>query len=215
MAVVDPKQREITLKLVYVGPPFSGKTTNLKRLHERALERSSGATLTLDGQGRTIFFDVLGVYFRAAGMGVRVRLFTVPGQAVLDTTRRMVLAGADGVVFVADSQSDQDQANREAFTTLRDNLRSTGVNPDEVPIVIQFNKRDLEHVRSDGDLDALARAGREPVLKASALRGDGVLETFLAVAEVAWLALDRRQGLRNRFGISCEDFLTELRNRFA
>jgi signal recognition particle receptor subunit beta len=204
--------REVAIKLVYYGPALSGKTTNLKALHELTQEASRGRLMTLDTKDdRTLFFDMLPLVLRAdtenGGMSLRVKVFTVPGQVVHASTRRLVLQGADGVAFIADSQTSETQSNAASFIDLRDNLRELGRAMKDVPLVIQFNKRDLSAVRSDEEIAELARRGREPVYKAAAVRGEGVLESFFGLLELAWRKLDAEHDLKTKLGISPDAFL--------
>src|ERR1019366_3529083 len=143
--------REVTIKLVYYGPALSGKTTNLRALHALTSEESRGRLMTLETKDdRTLFFDVLPLVFRADpgpgidakrnAMSLRVKVFTVPGQVLHASTRRVVLQGADGVAFIADSQISETKANTESFLDLRDNLEGLGVDLSTLPLIIQFNK---------------------------------------------------------------------------
>jgi hypothetical protein len=211
---LDFQARELTIKLVYYGPALSGKTTNLQKLHARVAKDARGRLLMLDTHAdRTLFFDLLPIHFRAAGgMSIKLKLYTVPGQVMHNATRKVVLQGADGVAFIADSQLVEIKANNESFENLRENLRENGLDPDAVPMVIQFNKRDLppDSIRSDAEIEKLARRGREPVFKASALRGEGVVSTFLGLARLTWDDLERRYQFKDRFGVDAEQFLTEL-----
>ena len=216
MAVVDLERRELQLKLVYWGPALSGKTTNLRRLHARVVDSSRTDLTTLDGEGgRTLFFDLLGLTLKASDLHVRVSVYTVPGQPLHDAVRRRVLRGVDGVAFVADSRLAEVAANERAFGELRGCLRDAGVDPAHIPVVVQFNKRDLADVRSDEDLDGVAARGREPIIRASAKRGEGVLETFVTLAGATWEQVDARHGLATRFGVTRDDFLGELHRLFA
>src|ERR1700744_3191246 len=142
MAQVDFAERQLTLKLVYYGPALSGKTTNLRALHARVDALNRGRLMTLDTRDdRTLFFDLLPIFFRTSSFSFRIKVYTVPGQPVHEATRRVVLAGADGVVFVADSSADQIDANRVSWDNLVANLHAFGL--DKIPIVVQYNKRDL------------------------------------------------------------------------
>jgi signal recognition particle receptor subunit beta len=200
--------REIALKLVYYGPALSGKTTNLRSLHQLTSDRSRGRLMTLETKDdRTLFFDMLPLTLRAegerqaSGMTLRIKIFTVPGQVLHSSTRRLVLQGADAVAFIADSQTSETEHNAASFLDLRENLKDLGVSIKGLPLVIQFNKRDLERVRSDEEISALARRGKEPVFKASAVAGDGVLETFFGLLHVAWTKLDAEHQLAKMLGI--------------
>lgn len=212
--------REVTLKLVYYGPALSGKTTNLRALHQLTNESSRGRLMTLETKDdRTLFFDMLPFVFRsptsqggdrpssAGGMTLRVKIFTVPGQVLHASTRRLVLQGADGVAFIADSQITETQHNAASFLDLRENLQALGFTLKEMPLIIQFNKRDLPGIRTDDEIEQLARRGREPVFKASAVQGKGVLESFFGLLHLTWAKLDGEHQLAKMVGIASEDFL--------
>lgn len=204
--------REVAIKLVYYGPALSGKTTNLQALHRLTHEASRGRLMTLDTKDdRTLFFDMLPLVFKAdsesGGMSLRVKVFTVPGQVVHASTRRLVLQGADGIAFIADSQTSETENNAASFLDLRENLKETGRSMKDVPLVIQFNKRDLVNVRSDAEIDELARKGREPVYKASAVHGHGVLESFFGLLDRSWRKLDAEHDLTHKLGLEPNAFL--------
>jgi signal recognition particle receptor subunit beta len=204
--------REVAIKLVYYGPALSGKTTNLKSLHELVQAKSRGRLMTLETKDdRTLFFDMLPLVFKADAeggpMSLRVKVFTVPGQVVHASTRRLVLQGADGIVFVADSQTAETQNNADSFLDLRANLRELGRSLSQVPMVIQFNKRDLANVRSDAEIDDLARRGKEPVYKACAVNGLGVLECFFGLLDRSWKRLEEEHELSQKLGIGPNAFL--------
>ena len=206
--------REVAIKLVYYGPALSGKTTNLQALHQLTHEASRGRLMTLDTKDdRTLFFDMLPLVINAGtdagGMSLRVKVFTVPGQVVHTSTRRLVLQGADGVAFIADSQMSETENNAAAFLDLRDNLRELGRSMKEMPLVIQFNKRDLQAVRTDAEIEQLARRGREPVYKASAVNGQGVLESFFGLLDLAWRKLDAEHDLSDKLGIDPDALLAK------
>jgi len=204
--------REVAIKLVYYGPALSGKTTNLKALHELVHEKSRGRLMTLETKDdRTLFFDMLPLVFRAdtaaGAMSLRVKVFTVPGQVVHSSTRRLVLQGADGIVFVADSQVSETENNAESFLDLRANLKEMGRSLAQVPTVVQFNKRDLPKVRRDEELDELARRGKDPVYKACAVNGQGVVECFFGALARSWRRLDAEHELGTKLGMPPEVFL--------
>ncbi len=217
MAQVDFSRREITIKLVYYGPALSGKTTNLQKLHARLVDAHRSRLLTLDtANDRTLFFDLLPISFVAqGGPKVVIKLFTVPGQVMHNNTRRLVLRSADGVAFIADSQLSETRANNEAYAHLRENLRDNGLDPDAMPVVIQFNKRDLqkELIRDEAELAEIAQRGRESIVTASAIEGVGVLETFFTLAALTWDSLEKSTGIGSRHQISKADFLSELGRR--
>ena len=212
---VDFAQKELTLKLVYYGPALSGKTTNLQAIHWLATQATCGDLMTLQTQNdRTLFFDMLPVTVNSvSGLKVRVKLFTVPGQVMHNATRRLVLQGVDGVVFVADSQLSEVEANRESFLNLKQNLQDIGIDPAKIPIVIQFNKRDLEQIRTDEEIEALSRSSREPIYKAIATRGYGVMQTFRGLIRQTWYQLEREHQLQEKFAITPLGFLHEVESK--
>src|SRR5438552_716352 len=174
MAQVDFQHREIAIKLVYYGPALSGKTTNLQQIHAKMDPKRRGRLLTLDTkEDRTLYFDLLPLAFRSqTGITVKVKLFTVPGQVIHNTTRKVVLQGSDGVAFIADSQIAETKNNNESFANLRQNMKENRLDTEGVPIVIQFNKRDLpKGIRTDEELKRLATRGSEPIYPASAIKG--------------------------------------------
>jgi signal recognition particle receptor subunit beta len=210
MAQVDFQHREIAIKLVYYGPAMSGKTTNLQQIHARMDPRRRGRLLTLDTkEDRTLYFDLLPLAFKSAsGITCKVKLFTVPGQVIHNTTRKVVLQGCDGVAFIADSQIAETKNNNESFANLRQNLKENRL--EDIPIVIQFNKRDLPKVRSDDELKKLATRGKEPLFPGVAFKGDGVVETFLGLAATTWDSLEQRMGLGSKHGIPQAELLGSL-----
>ncbi|MEM1417985.1 MAG: gliding motility protein [Myxococcota bacterium] len=214
---LDFKSRELTVKLVYYGPALSGKTTNLQAIHRLVQDDIAGRLMTLETRDdRTLFFDLLPLTFEAgAGLQIRFKLFTVPGQVIHNATRRLVLQGADGTAFIADSQISETKANQQAFLNMQTNLRENGIDPKAHPLVIQFNKRDLPNVRSDAELQRLAKRGKEPVFPAVATRGTGVMETFLGLAELTWRHLERTHQLSEKFDLDPDAFLDQLRGRLA
>jgi signal recognition particle receptor subunit beta len=171
--------------------------------------------MTLDTKDdRTLFFDLLPLQIKAgSGLTVRLKVLTVPGQVIHNATRRLVLSGADGVAFIADSRKSETRESANAFVNLRQNLTETGIDPASMPIVIQFNKRDLPDVRPDDELDRLAKRGREPVFKAVAMKGEGVLETFVGLLQVTWARLERDNQLDKKFQIRVDEVLQSLIDR--
>lgn len=207
---LDFAAREVTMKLVYYGPALSGKTTNLVALHDMAGREARGRLMTLETKNdRTLFFDLLPLTFKSetGDAKLRIKLFTVPGQPIHSSTRKLVLQGADGVALVADSRVTETEQNAASFIDLRDNLRANGSEIAKMPLVIQFNKRDLPEIRSDEELTQMAARGREPVYKAIARQGDGVLETFLALLNLSWLTLDKRHELSKKLKVSGLDLM--------
>jgi signal recognition particle receptor subunit beta len=214
---LDFQSRELTVKLVYYGPALSGKTTNLQAIHRLLLADGRGRLMTLETRDdRTLFFDLLPLSFStASGLTVRIKLFTVPGQVIHNSTRKLVLQGADGVAFIADSQTQEIRANQASFKDLRRNLRENGIDPGKMPIVIQYNKRDLPNIRPEEDIKRMAAMGKEPTFLATAMHGNGVLETFLGLVRETWLHLEKEHGLKERFGLDSSDVLKDLRERFG
>ena len=206
MALVDFAERRLTLKLVYYGPPHSGKTSNLRALHAAVDKLNRGRLMTLDTRDdRTLFFDLLPLFFRASGFAFQVKVYTVPGQPVHEATRRVVLAHADAVAFVADSRPDQGEANRQSWRNLQVNLKSLSL--DGVPVLVQYNKRDLPDAVPLSEID---RFGAAEIHEASAKRGAGVVETFFALVGSAWQFLDAERRLSDRLGIDAAGFQTAL-----
>jgi mutual gliding-motility protein MglA len=214
---LDFAARELTIKLVYYGPALSGKTTNLRALHELVSAPARGRLMTLDTRDdRTLFFDLLPLSLTArSGLNVRMKLFTVPGQVLHNATRKLVLQGADGVAFIVDSRKSETREAASAFMNLRQNLSDNGIEPSSLPIVIQFNKRDLPDVRPDAELDSLAKRGKEPVFKAVAAHGQGVLETFLGLVRATWSKLERDHQLAAKFQIGSDEVLESLSSRLG
>lgn len=214
---IDFVNRELTVKLVYYGPALSGKTSNLQALHRVADPSASGRLMTLETKDdRTLFFDLLPLTFRSqGGLAVRIKVFTVPGQVIHASTRRLVVQGADGVVFVADSRVSETEHNAASFMDLKENLKVHGMQLKQMPLVIQFNKRDLPDIRSDNDIAALAAQGREPVYLAVATREKGVVETFVGLLHLTWSALDAEHDLNKKFGFDSDAFLEQVAQKLG
>jgi signal recognition particle receptor subunit beta len=209
MAEYDKDQRKLTLKLVYYGPALSGKTTNLIQLHELLAPEARGEIMTLETQNdRTLFFDLMPVGFTLpSGLKIRLKLFTVPGQMTLDSTRKAVLSRADGVVFVADSQRNQGANNTQSFESLENNARKVGLELREMPMVVQFNKRDLPEVLREDELRDRWSAAPWPLIFASALSGAGVLETFRALLEQVYARIDAQFSVSSAHGLTRARFV--------
>ena len=181
MVFINEGIKEITLKLVYYGPGLCGKTTNLEHIHGNPKLSGKGKMISMSTEtDRTLFFDFLQMDLgTVGGFRIRVQLYTVPGQVFYDATRRLVLRGADGVVFVADSQKALLEAGRESFQNLRDNLLINQIDPEKIPIVLQYNKRDLPDIHTLEELEsAFNPEGKHAHFPAVAIRGDGVLATL-------------------------------------
>lgn len=160
---------------------------------------------------RTLFFDLLPMHFESdSGLSITVKLFTVPGQVIHNATRKLVLQGADAVAFIADSQTSQIEENQASFLNLKENLKEIGLNLKSMPLVIQFNKRDLPGIRSDAEIESMAIRGREPVFSAIATQGVGVLETLMGLMEITWERLDAWHNLEEKFGVKGKKLLESL-----
>ncbi|MCP4601828.1 MAG: gliding motility protein [Proteobacteria bacterium] len=214
---IDFERKEIQLKVVYYGPALSGKTTNLVCVHRMCTPSTCGRLMTLETRDdRTLFFDLLPLHFESdSGLSITVKMFTVPGQVIHNATRRIVLQGADAVAFIADSQTSQIEANQESFLNLKENLHQNGLNLKTMPLVIQFNKRDLPGIRTEAEIDLMASKGREPVFKAIATQGAGVVDTFLGLMGITWERLDSWHDLTGKFGIEGEALLDNLRRQLV
>jgi signal recognition particle receptor subunit beta len=196
MSLVNYSTREITSKIVYYGPGRSGKTTNLQYIHGQVPEDRRGRMVSLATEtDRTLFFDFLPLDLGTiSGFQTRFQLYTVPGQVYYDATRKLVLQGADGVVFVADSQRQQRDENVESFRNLQVNLLEQGVDPRTIPIVLQYNKRDLPDVMSMDEMDDLLNYRDLPRYQAQALGGTGVFDTLKGISELVLRRLSQRFG---------------------
>jgi signal recognition particle receptor subunit beta len=193
MAFINKSAKEIQVKIVYYGPGRCGKTTNLLYINQKMNAQFMGKMISIDTRGdKTLFFDFLPLSLgKIRGFSIRVQLYTVPGQVLYNESRKMVLKGVDGVVFVADSMEVQQQANVESLQNLRDNLSDDNLDLDELPLVLQFNKRDLEGsvipVLDEGvlehDLNSMLK-NPAPTVVASALQGPGVFDTLREVSKI-------------------------------
>ena len=188
MSLVNYAAREITCKIVYYGPGRSGKTSNLHYIYNQVPGDRRGSMVSLATQtDRTLFFDFLPLDLGTiSGFTTRFQLYTVPGQVYYATTRKLVLQGADGVVFVADSQRRQIEENVESMQDLHENLAEQGIDARSVPLVIQYNKQDLprELIMDVGELDDMLNFRGVPYHSGDALRGTGVFETLRSISEL-------------------------------
>lgn len=186
MALVNHTTREINAKIVYYGPGLCGKTTNIHLIYHRIAPGMRGKLISLATEtDRTLFFDFLPVELGTImNYKVRFHLYTVPGQVFYNATRKLVLKGADGVIFVADSQRAVLDANLESMTNLRDNFTEQGINLEEFPIVIQYNKRDLPDILTVDEMNGALNPRDVPFYEAVATTGEGVLKTFTAISKL-------------------------------
>ena len=187
---------QMAAKVVYYGPGLCGKTTNLHHIYQQTASDSRGEMVSLETEtDRTLFFDLLPIDVgNVGGFKTRIQLYTVPGQVFYNTTRKLVLKGVDGVVFVADSQRPMLEANADSLRNLQENLAETGVDPDTVPVVLQYNKRDLKDICSVEEMNLALNATARPFFEASALRGDGVFETLRGISRLTLASVRKRLG---------------------
>lgn len=186
MPFINYAAREITCKLVYYGPGLGGKTTNLVWIYEKTADKAKGKMVSLATESeRTLFFDLLPLNLgKIRGFDTRFQLYTVPGQIFYDASRKLILKGADGVVFVADSQQARFEANLESLRNLRENLAENGIDFATIPYVLQLNKQDLPTAMPAEELARALRLKGEPVFKAVATQGIGVFETLKALVKL-------------------------------
>jgi len=186
---------QMAAKVVYYGPGLCGKTTNLSYIYAKTAPGSRGEMVSLETESdRTLFFDLLPIEVGTiGGFKTRLQLYTVPGQVFYNTTRKLVLKGVDGVVFVADSQRPMREANIESFENLRENLAELGLDLDEIPLVLQFNKRDLKNILTIEELNSdLNPSGNLPWFESSAINGEGVFETLKEITKVTLKKLRKK-----------------------
>jgi mutual gliding-motility protein MglA len=207
MVLFNYATRELTAKVVYYGPGLCGKTTNLEFIHKALPEKSRGKMLSLATQtDRTLFFDFLPLDLgNIKGMKTRVQLYTVPGQVFYDATRKLVLKGADGVVFVADSQKEMMQSNLDSWENLKQNLSENNLDINTIPLVIQYNKRDLPNVLPVKDLNKKLNVLKAPYFEAIALTGMGVQETFKGIAKVVMSSLAKKYGKPDEVAVALKE----------
>lgn len=185
MSFINYSAREINCKIVYYGPGLCGKTTNLQHVYKKTDPDNKGKMISLATETeRTLFFDFLPLSLGSIrGFKVRFHLYTVPGQVFYDASRKLILRGVDGVVFVADSQVERMEANVESLQNLQKNLAEHGLNVDTVPYVIQFNKRDLPNVIPLDEMQKVLNPKGRPFFEAVAFEGKGVFETLKEIAK--------------------------------
>lgn len=186
MALFNYSAKEITLKVVYYGPGMSGKTTNLQQLHSILPPETRGRLISLATEGdRTLFFDFLPVDMgKINDFNIRFQLYTVPGQVKYSATRRLVLKGADAVVFIADSQRQLKEQNIGSLQDMRENLKANNIDPYDIPVVFQYNKRDLGDIMGTDELNADLNTYNAPFFDAVAVESRGVRETFDEITNI-------------------------------
>ncbi len=202
MVLFNYATKELTAKVVYYGPGLCGKTTNLQHIYDTLPGNAKGKMLSLATKtDRTLFFDFLPIDLGTIrGMKTKIQLYTVPGQVFYDTTRKLVLKGADGVVFVADSQEPMVDANIDSFENLITNLKEQNLDIRNMPHVIQFNKRDMKNALPVPDLNERINRFNVPYFEAVAPRGDGVFETLKAISKLVLKNLGKKYGLEEETG---------------
>ncbi len=193
MSFINYMAREINCKIVYYGPGLCGKTTNLQYIYERTNPEAKGKMISLATETeRTLFFDFLPLSLgEIRGFKTRFHLYTVPGQVFYDASRKLILKGVDGVIFVADSQLERLEANQESVDNLRTNLAEQGYSLEKVPYVVQYNKRDLPNVVPVEELRELINPMRVPDFESVARTGVGVFDTLKAVSKAVLTELRR------------------------
>lgn len=193
MSFINYSSREINCKIVYYGPGLCGKTTNLQYIYNRTNPDAKGKMISLATETeRTLFFDFLPLSLgEIRGFKTRFHLYTVPGQVFYDASRKLILKGVDGVVFVGDSQIERTEANIESYENLQDNLLEQGYELEKIPFIVQYNKRDLPNVAPIEDLRELCNPMGVPEYEAVATTGFGVFDTLKAVAKLVLTELKR------------------------
>ncbi len=193
MSFINYSSREINCKIVYYGPGLCGKTTNLQFVYKRTKPESKGKMISLATETeRTLFFDFLPLSLGdIRGFKTRFHLYTVPGQVFYDASRKLILKGVDGVVFVADSQIERGDANIESLENLRTNLQEQGYDLNQVPYIIQYNKRDLPNIMSVAEMRSQLNPQGKPDFEAVANIGTGVFETLKAIAKQVLIELKK------------------------
>ena len=204
MVFLNYTAMQMTAKIVYYGPGLCGKTTNLHWIHGKTAPRSRGDMVSLETEAdRTLFFDLLPLDIGViGGMKVRLQLYTVPGQVFYNATRRLVLKGVDGVVFVADSQVPACEPNEESLANLRQNLEELGVEPRGVPLVLQYNKRDLRNILPVDKLQQSLNPGGAPAFEAAAVHGVGVFETLKEISRLSLASIRSKIVEQKRSGVA-------------
>lgn len=194
MTFINYASKEINCKIVYYGPGLGGKTTNLQYIYSKTAPEAKGKMISLATEtDRTLFFDFLPLDLGTIrGFTTRFHLYTVPGQVFYDASRRLILKGVDGVVFVADSQEARMEANIESIRNLEANLNEHGLDLSSIPYALQFNKRDLSDLMPVDEMYRVLNYKREPTFEAVAPRGDGVFDTLKSVAKQILIELRKR-----------------------
>jgi signal recognition particle receptor subunit beta len=193
MTFINYASKEINCKIVYYGPGLGGKTTNLQYIYNKTAPEAKGKMISLATETeRTLFFDFLPLSLgEIRGFRTRFHLYTVPGQVFYDASRKLILKGVDGVVFVADSQIERTEANIESLENLKDNLEEQSYHLEKLPYVIQYNKRDLPNASPMAELEEMLNPRKVTTFEAVATKGNGVFDTLKAVAKLVLTELRR------------------------
>jgi len=194
MSFINHSSKEINCKIVYYGPGLCGKTTNLEYIYNKTVPNLKGKMISLATEtDRTLYFDFLPLNLgKIHGFKIRFQLYTVPGQVFYNASRKLILKGADGIIFVADSQTARFEANRESIYNLKENLDENNLSLKTIPYVLQLNKRDLPSVTPIEDMVSALRIKGEPVYKSVAIKGQGVFETLKACSKLVLNKLGSR-----------------------
>jgi signal recognition particle receptor subunit beta len=185
VSFINYANKEINCKIIYFGPGLSGKTTNVQYVYEHTQQDNRGKLVTLSTENeRTLFFDFLPLAIGdVRGYKTRFHLYTIPGQTFYEVSRQFILKGVDGVVFVADSQAERMEANIESFESLEKSLERQGYDLNKLPLVFQYNKRDMQGVVTIHELESTFNSMRRPYFEAVASRGQGVMETLQCISQ--------------------------------
>jgi signal recognition particle receptor subunit beta len=196
LSFLNYSTREINFKIVYYGPGLSGKTTNIKSIYSKIKKDNKGKLVSLATETeRTLFFDFFPLDLGSIkGYKVKFHLYTVPGQIYYSSSRKLILKGVDGIVFVADSQRERYEANIESISDMFQNLNEYNIEFEKLPYVLQLNKRDLPNVTPANELISVLRKRSEPVVEACALQGDGVVETLKCISKLIMIDVKKKLG---------------------
>jgi signal recognition particle receptor subunit beta len=194
LSFLNYSTREINFKVVYYGPGLSGKTTNIKTIYEKVKADNKGKLVSLATETeRTLFFDFFPLDLGTIkGYKVKFHLYTVPGQIYYSSSRKLIMKGVDGIVFVADSQRERFEANIESLQDMMDNLKEYNIEFDQLPYVLQLNKRDLPNITPANELIKALRKKNEPVVEAMALKGEGVVDTLKGISKLIMIDVKRK-----------------------
>jgi hypothetical protein len=194
LSFLNYSTREINFKIVYYGPGLSGKTTNIKTIYDKVKTDSKGKLVSLATETeRTLFFDFFPLDLGTVkGYKVKFHLYTVPGQIYYSSSRKLIMKGVDGIVFVADSQRERFEANIESINDMMQNLADYNIEFETMPYVLQLNKRDLPNITPVNEMIEALRRKEEPVVEAMALKGDGVVETLKSISKLIMVDVKRK-----------------------